>query len=469
MTRALLALALLVAACSPPDDDGTSDAPPARDPAAGVAERLPVEFTDAELRVVLTHSPLPPVAPDPTNAYADDPRAAHLGRWLFFDPRLSYDETVSCATCHEPDRRFTDGRALAVGLAPLRRHAPTIVDVAHHRWFYWDGRRDTLWGQAVVPIEAPKEMGLDRMALVHRLHAHDDLRAGYEAVFGPLPDVSDAGRFPQHARPIPENEDHAHGTLGRVDGVLPEHDHRDDPLQRAWDGMAADDRDAVSRVLVNVGKALAAYERRLVSAPTPFDRFADGLRTGRADDLEALDASAQRGLALFVGEARCTLCHSGPLFSDLEFHDARVPHDPELGEDVGRAGGIAEAASHEFVATGPFSDAPDAPDADKVEFLIDPTGHEPHGLRGQFKTPTLRGVVATAPYMHQGQLADLDAVLEHYSTHANAPAARGHVERFFVPLDLSADERADLLAFLASLDAGLADPSLAEPPASPVP
>ncbi len=446
------------------------DAPLTMTPAAGVEANLAVEFTEAELRAVLTHSPMPPVPPDPTNAYADDPAAAHFGRWLFFDPRLSHDGSVACATCHDPARSFTDGERLSIGLERLRRHAPSIVNVGYNRWFYWDGRRDTLWSQAAVPIETPKEMGFDRVRLTRLLASDDDLRAAYESIFGALPDVSDRRRFPDHARPIPKGEDHPHGFAEGSDSAnLPEHDHSDDPQQRAWDGMTEADREAVSRVLANVGKALAAYQRTVVSAPAPFDTFVAGLRDGDVDKLAALDAEAQAGLQVFVGRGNCTLCHSGPLFTDREFHNALVPLDAELGEDPGRFAGIADVMNAQFAATGPYSDDPNAPDADKIEYLIDPSGRPPHDSFAQFKTPSLRGVTTTAPYMHRGQLADLEAVLEHYSSHKDAPPVRGHVERFFKPVDFSPDERAALVAFLASLEAPLADDIVSSAPTSPLP
>jgi cytochrome c peroxidase len=233
--------------------------------------------------------------------------------------------------------------------------------------------------------------------------------------------------------------------------------------------MHADDRAAVDRVFANVGKALAAYQRRLRADDAPLDEFVAGLRAGDPERIAALDAEAQRGLLRFVGSGRCVLCHSGPAFTDLEFHETRVPPAPGLDADPGRHAGILPAREDAFRATGPYSDAPDSDVARKIDWIVDPSGRPHHDVVGQFKTPGLRNVTRSAPYMHQGQLADLDAVLEHYSSLAGAPPVRGHVERFFEPLHLDAAARSQLLAFLRSLEDRSVDATWMSPPASPIP
>jgi len=413
---------------------------------------------------VLAASPLPPPPPDPTNAVADDPRAARLGHALFFDTGLSGDGTRACVSCHDPARGLADGRPLGEGVTELDRHTPSLWNVAHHRWFYWDGRRDTLWSQALVPIEHPREMAGDRVSVARHLFEDAALRAAYESVFGPLPPLDDARRFPPRARPVPDDEDHPHA---RPD--LPPHEHPDHPLARAWARMTPADRRAIDGVFANVGKAIAAHERRLVTGTTPFDEAVARLRAGRPDAArEALGAPAWRGMTLFFGEARCHLCHAGPAFTDREFHGVLVPPLREdLAGDPGRLAGVAEVVDHPFVATGPFSDAPDAPAARKVLHLVDPSGHGNHGLTGQFKTPGLRNVARTAPYMHQGQLATLKDVVAHYHALPDRRGARGHVEAFLRPLGLTPRERADLVAFLRSLTSEPPDPSLLVPPPDP--
>ncbi|HEX6885307.1 MAG TPA: cytochrome c peroxidase [Planctomycetota bacterium] len=379
-----------------------------------------------ELRArALALAPLPPVPRDPTNAFEEDPRAARLGQALFFDARLSKNGTISCASCHDPAQGWSDGRTTAVGLAPVARHTPTLLDVAQHRWYFWDGRKDSLWSQALAPLEDPGEHGASRLQLAHLVAGDARYRAAYERVFGALPDLSDAERFPPRGRPVPGQPEH--------------------PLARAWNGMTWRDRDAVDGVFANLGKALAAFQRTLVTGPAPFDVFVDGLRTGDAEKQRALDPAARRGLALFLGQARCHTCHDGPFFSDLEFHDDRVPPlEPGAEPDRGRYLGLALVLDDPFNGLGRHSDDPEA-GRTRLAYLAR-TNHSEREL----KTPTLRNVARTAPYMHQGQLATLADVVRFYSTLEGALPPHPE-ERLVEPLGLDAGEQADLVAFLESL------------------
>lgn len=454
-----IALAALVA-CGGPDDHLAS------------GPAVPEPFTAAEVRRILRLSPLPPPPADPTNRYADDEAAAHLGRFLFFDPRLSKSGDTSCSTCHSPERSWTDGRALAEGVLPLDRHTPSLWNVAHNRWFFWDGRTDSLWSQALVPLESPLEHAASRLQLAHLVHGDAELRTAYESVFGALPDLSDGERFPPAARPVPA-DDHAHELAaeharrnaesgGHTHGAGAHFYH---PHQRAWDAMSPEDRSAVTRVFVNLGKAIAAFERRLESRRSPFDVFVEGLRDGDEEKLAALDESARRGLKLFVGEAECITCHDGPTLSDKEFHDLGLP-GPGGGKpvDPGRLRGIEVLRASELNGAGPWSDDPDGPARLKIETL---PRHQ-HATF-EFKTPSLRNVAATAPYMHDGQLATLEDVVEFYSTLAGERDDPPTRETILEPLSLSDSQKADLVRFLESLtDVGI-DPTLTRPPRSPVP
>lgn len=387
----------------------------------------PLPFTPGELNAVLSLSPLPPVPPDPTNRVADNPGAVRLGQWLFFDRRLSADGTIGCVSCHDPAQGWSDGRALSVGMQKLSRHSMTLWNVAYNRWFFWDGRADSLWAQALQPIEDLREHGASRLQVVHLFRQDAALRRAYEAVFGPLPDVSDPKRFPARGCPRPENEDH--------------------PDHRAWMTMTPEDRQLIDRVFANVGKALAAFQRRIVSRGSRFDAFVEGVRQDGIAQRGALTASELRGLRLFVGKARCRVCHGGPEFTDREFHDTRVP--PAQGgkrrTDPGRFEGVAKVAKDPFAGTGPFSDAPDGPANDKLAYLV----RRAHN-KYEFKTPSLRNVTQTAPYMHQGQMATLDDVLRYYNTLEGA-AWSHHSETILRPLGLTAAELSDLKAFLGTL------------------
>jgi cytochrome c peroxidase len=327
---------------------------------------------------LLQHSPLEGPPPDLTNRVADDPRAARLGQRLFFDKRLSSNGELSCATCHVPEKSFSDGKQLAEGIGRAKRHAPSLWNVAWQRWFFWDGRIDTLWGQAMQPLEDPNELGSSRTALARTIASDPEMRTEFEALFGALPPQLDAATLPDQARPIPSDADHPHA--------------------RAWEALGAERRAAVEAVAVNALKAIAAYERRLVSRGAPFDVFIEGLRENEPNKIAALSPSAQRGARLFVGRADCRSCHSGPLFSDGEFHDLMLP---PLGggrpSDAGRYAGIERLLGDPLRSAGPFSDAPDGERARTLERLA--RGPETYA---QLRTPSLRNVAAPRPTCTRG-------------------------------------------------------------------
>lgn len=353
-------------------------------------------LTAAEYQAILRHGPWPPPpARDPGNAVAGLPGAMALGRRLFADARLSPDGLVSCASCHLPGRDFTDGRARALGREPLDRNTPSLWNVVHQRWFGWDGAADSLWSQALRPLLDPREMA-SSAAHVSRLVLQDAaLGSAYQAVFGP---------------PRPQDEE---------------------------------------QVLVNIAKALGAYTGTLVSGRTPFDEFRDALARGDRAAAARYPADALRGLRLFVGKAACTVCHAGPLFSHGEFGDIGLPFFARPGVvDPGRQAGIAALRASRYHLLSRFSDAaPDDLATLKVRQL-----QPQHRNFGEFKVPSLRQVATTAPYMHDGQLPDLEAVIRHY---ANLDLDRLHADgdQILRPLALSAGEQADLLAFLRSLSA----------------
>jgi cytochrome c peroxidase len=443
---ALAAVAGLAACGSPAPAREALEAAPAApsshaqiaalEPAPKGADLPVVEgFTSDEVRAFLKLSPLPPPPPDPTNRHADDPRAARLGQFLFFDERLSSNGKVSCATCHRPELGFADGKHFGEALGVLERHTQSLFNVAYSRWFFWDGRADSLWAQALRPLEEPREHGFSRLALAQLLARDADLRRGYEEAFGPLPDLADAARFPPAGQP---------GST-------------------AYDGMTEADQIAVDRVFANVGKALAAYERLLVSRDAPFDAFVAGVRSGDLYQQHFLGASAREGLRLFVGKARCTLCHSGPSFSDREFHDNRVPTlDGKPRLDPGRYDGIPLVQADPFNGAGEYSDAPVGEAEDKLRYLLR-AGHN----WSEFKTPTLRNVTLSAPYMHQGQFATLDEVLDYYNTLERAVPSHHQGERTLAPLGLTQVELDALRAFLEALTDARLDPELLKQPSTP--
>jgi cytochrome c peroxidase len=370
----------------------------------------------------LSLAELPPPPPDPSNRVADDPRAAALGHRLFFDARLSATGTVSCATCHDPARGFVDDRPTAHGVGPTARRTMPVAGTAHGPWFFWDGRADSPWAQALGPLEAPAEHGITRTRVAHAVAAH--YAAAYASVFGPLPVL--AG-LPRDAGPV------------------------EAPAWRAaWDRVPAARQADVTRVYANVGKALAAYERRLTYGASRADRWIAAERAGRAAGAgEALTAEEVAGARLFVGRARCATCHGGARLTDDAFHNTGVAvaaGDARLmrGVDRGRATGAPRAVRGEFACTSRYSDAGPA-DCDELRFA-DTAGE---GLVRAFKTPSLRDVGRRAPYMHAGQLATLDAVVAHYDRAPAAPAGASELRG----LRLSGAARRQLVAFLRALDA----------------
>lgn len=358
--------------------------------------------------------------PDPSNRVAEDPRAAVLGQQLFFDPALS-PHGISCARCHQPEKQFTDGLPRGVGVGTADRHTPTLLGAQAGPFFFWDGRADSLWMQALGPIESPAEMGSDRLfvaTLVAQKYA-----TAYADVFGPLPDLSG---LPPHGRP----------------------DSTDPAERAAWESLG-DRRTEVDRVFAAVGKAIAAYERLLVPGESAFDRYVD-------DPVAApLEPDALSGLRLFVRDANCVSCHSGPLLSDRAFHNLGLP-EPRGGYDHGRTMGAMKLLASEFNCKGPHSDTQHC--AELV--YLNPVFPD---FVSAFKTPSLRGVTATAPYMHHGALATLEDVLAFYSDLPGKPLA-GHRELTLAPLDLSPTERASLIAFLHALDPDPLPEALLSPP-----
>ena len=278
---------------------------------------------------------------------------AALGRTLFFDPVLSADGKVSCATCHDPKRGFADPRPIAVGVFGRvgKRHSPALVNRGFGRMQFWDGRADTLEGQVLQPIADANEMGNTIAAAVARLTADKTYRAAFASVFD--------------------------------------------------DGVNAD----------NLARALSSFVRTIKSVDTPYDRFLAGDKT-------ALSADAQAGLEVFRRRGRCAVCHSEPALTDEWFHNTGVAWK---GDGAGGGSFVDEGRS--AVSNAPRD-------------------------RGSFKTPTLREIGRTSPYMHDGSLETLAAVVEFYDAGGRPNLNRSRVLR---PLGLTAEEKRVLIAFLESL------------------
>ena len=331
---------------------------------------------------------LPALSPDPTNAVADDQRAVDFGRKLFFDSRFSANGAISCATCHQPERRFSDGLPKGVAIGMSKRNTPSIVGTAYSPWLYWDGRRDSQWAQALSPLEDPNEHASNRLTIIALVVDDKEYWRMYKALFG--------------------------------------------------------EASGVDTMFSNLGKALAAFERTVMPTTSRFDDYVAAVVTGDVEQQARLLTDDEiHGLRLFIGEANCTQCHNGPLFTNNEFHNTGLINLEGEVPDKGRVAGVRELLASPFNCKGPHSDDPQRK-CDELEFVR--TGLE---LTGAFRTPSLRNLENTAPYGHKGQVATLADMLAHYN---EAPDAMiGHNEA--KPLGLSKRELGYLEAFLDTLAA----------------
>jgi cytochrome c peroxidase len=360
---------------------------------------------------------LPPLPPDPTNRVADEPAAVALGHLLFFDTRLSRNGQVSCATCHLPEMEFQDGIPLGKGVGTTDRRTMPVAATARAPFLFWDGRKDSQWSQALGPLESPVEHGGTRVEHVRVVAEH--YRGEYEALFGPLPDLDG---LPNQAGPV------------------------DDPeAWNAWEGLPRARKDAVTSVFVNMGKAIAAYQRKIEFGASPFDRYVEALLEFGVAPEGVLSRDEVAGLRLFLGKGNCTQCHNGPLLTNNEFHNTGVLPVAGLPADRGRFQGALSVLGDEFNCRSPRSDGGPAA---CIELDVMPSGAPE--LERAFKVPSLRNVADRPPYMHAGQLPDLGAVLDHYNRAPAAPSGRSELE----PLRLSRRELRRLEAFLRALSGG---------------
>lgn len=291
--------------------------------------------------------PLPTVVPIPP-ANLNYAAKISLGEQLYFDGRLSKNNAISCAFCHNPVAGFADPNQTSVGVGGKRggRQAPTVYNTAFNPVQFWDGRAGSLEEQAIGPIHNPVEMAETHEGVVPKIGKIKGYQEQFQKVFGT--DVS----------------------------------------------------------LQGIAEAIAAYERTVISTNSAFDQFVLG-------DPKAMDESAQKGMGLFKGKARCILCHNGPNFTDNHFHNLGVPQVGPQAEDLGR-------------------------------FYV--TRHE-HD-KGAFKTPTLRSITETSPYMHDGAFKTLEEVIDFFDKGGNP---NPNLSPFMKPLGLSDQEKGDLLAFLKAL------------------
>ena len=351
-------------------------------------------FTDSEIRIILSHGPWPaPAQSDPTNRVSGRPHAIEFGTRLFFDQRLSGKGTVACASCHVPERNWSDNLRRGVGMSEVDRNTPTLMNLSAGLWYGWDGASDSLWSQSLRPILDERELAATPRHVAQLVRNDEQLSCRYRKAFGTPPSPTD---------------DEA--------------------------------------VLVGVGKALAAFQETLVSGRTPFDRFRDALAGAERPPLGTYSEPAQRGLKIFIGKGGCTTCHSGPNFTGGEFFNTGLSRFAPRGQqDPGRRAGIRQLLESRFNLLGPYNDDRSGAAAVKSRHVA-----LEHRNYGEFKVPMLRNVALTAPYMHNGSLASLAEVVRHYSE-LNMERLHADGESLLRPLRLSVEESSDLVEFLASL------------------
>jgi cytochrome c peroxidase len=401
----------------------------------------------------LTFSEQPALPADPTNAWADSPDAARFGHRLFFDASMSGElltgdndgsehalgmrgETgkVSCAGCHLGDAWYSDTRTIqqqvSLGAGWGLRRAPSLLDVGHTRLVMWDGRKDSLFSQPMAVIESGVEMNSGRLYAAQQVFRNH--RAEYERLFGPLPPLDDTSRFPA----LGPKEAGCRSLDGETKCKTPMRGAPGDGAE--YDGMSVEDQHAVTQVIANVGKALGAYERLLACGPSRFDQWMAG-------DASAFSEAEQRGALLFVGKAKCIDCHSGPFFSDQKFHNVGLK--PAVvatvfidANDRGAGLGFTQLQTDPLNSEGVYSDGSDG----RVPATVGPE------MEGAFRTPMLRCSKSRPSFMHTAQLRKIADVVSFFDRGGDIGGYPGTSE--IQPLGLTADERADLVAFVESLD-----------------
>lgn len=361
----------------------------------GVQAQTLLDWSPEEIGAIGQHGPWPPPpARDPSNRVSGTAAGIALGQHLFEEPRLSGDGRMSCASCHQAGREWSDGLARGHGTTKLDRRTPSLWNIGYLHWFGWDGAGDSLWAQSIRPLLDPREMNGGPTRAAELLRGDAALACGYKRAFGAMPGADD------------------------------------------------------ERLLVDTAKALAAFQATLVSPRTPFDDFRDALLAGNRESASHYPLAAQRGLRLFIGEANCNLCHLGPRFTSGEFGDVGIPFFVGPGMvDPGRLGGLQRLADSPFNLLGRYNDDASGDNTRRTRHV-----QRLHSNFGEFRVPGLRQVGRAGPFMHNGSLATLEDVVRHYS---DVSPDRLHSDGIPLvrPLALTAEQSADLVAFLRTLDA----------------
>ena len=374
-----------------------SAAPPTKGSSFAIKNQL--SFTAQEIALIGSFGPWPVKnQSDPSNALSGNPLAIALGGKLFVYKRLSKNNDLSCASCHQANKGFSDGLAVSQGRIQLQRNSQSLWNLKGQNWFAWDGSSDSLWLHSLKPMLHPDEMGASLEHIAGALRSDAAIAAAIEKL--PLHNIRIGANTPSE-----------------------------------------------QRLALSAAKALAAYVETLQSKQTAFDRFRDALMVSNPNQATTYPLAAQRGLKLFINKGNCISCHAGPNFSNGEFADIGVGHfRKDRSVDSGRHAGASSVLKDPYNLLGQFSDV--APSEQTHTRFIAMN----HTLFGQFKVPSLRELVHTAPYMHDGRIATLKEVIKHYSS-VGADRLHSDGDKSLKALNLSESESDDLVAFLETLSA----------------
>lgn len=374
---------------------------------------------------------------------------ASFGREIFFDESFSKGGKVSCASCHDPDLHFTDAKSVAIAQGVGSRNTPTVVNTRWSKWFFLDGRADSLVAQAMFPFEHPNEHSTHRYQVFARVIK--SYLGEYTKHFGHPAGRALAVKALALVEPLKSEMIKVSLSRGeKSDKPVSSHEDHYKTWSQAYKRLSAVEKKRVDKVFTNVALALAVYQRSLVSLNAPFDRFiARWNGNGRAVDHTDVDFSkkALHGLDLFLGKAACVRCHNGPMLSDQEFYNVGFP---QRSSDLGRFDGLVQLGLLEFPCRHPlFAAIPWVSQSDACEekAFISKAGED---YKAAFKTPSLRDVAKTAPYGHQGTIESLELVIEHYDE-AKFASLSGHPNPMLRPIGLSKKEQEALAEFLKSL------------------
>lgn len=409
------------------------------------------------------------------------PAMAQLGRKLFFDKRFSANQAVSCASCHQPELGFTDPYPTAHGIGVGGRRTPSLQLAAKQHWFFWDGRADSLEAQALGPIEHPLEHGFSRIGLVKEIATH--YRGEFEAVFGNFPlSNEEIQKLPDHGMPAPSPlqmpanistyalasledfwiQDRILSTSSKqnlspgayINQISDPRPQPPSAWAKAWSGLQTTDQIAINQVFGWFGRAIASYERRLELTDSLYDQGVRQLAQSPASP-PLFNEEQIHGMKVFFGPGRCNLCHSGPDFSDHQFHNIGLPHSQAITAnsiDIGRAMGIVLAKASDVKCDKPTGFHPDSTSCAELNWT-DPANLE---FVGAFKTPSLRNVTERQYYMHDGRFSTLEEVIDYYNQ-LEDKASLGHREETLIPLKLGDSDKKALIAFLKTLVSPIKD------------